>query len=380
MKSRQIFFENLVAQNALGGIPKDYEFANKTLYQIFEDLFSGTSFTEVKLEPNTGLEFNPLSELRTKYNTLKDDAAVSQIINKLNSKQASYWKTKTIVEVLDEILFPASLPTYTPTTISLSHTLTLPYYEIKTSQSNSLTLSTTKNDAGDYSSLFIKRDGSTIITDNTLTSTPGPPYSAGSDYPNPNLPNKNYSLAYTDNIIVDPGTTTWTGYGNYSSGLPKKNSEGVDDTRAPAKRTANAPQLFENNFESNSVSITGIYPYYYGYISGTKPSPQDIADLIANYTADTPSIRRVLKPLSNTEEVYFNATAPVWMWIAHTGTAKTNYITGNQPTPTNITSGSLFDSNQITSFSNNYWTNVSFNLYIASRVSSTAGNYWFKFR
>ena len=363
MKSRQLFFENLIAQNALGGIPEGYTFEGKTLYQIFQDLFSGTSFTEINLEPNAGLEFNPSSELRTKYNTLKDDSAVSQIINQLTPKAASVWKTKTIVEVLDDILFPTTRPTYTPTTINLSHTLTLPYYEVGTSQTNNLTLTANKNNAGDYTNLSILR-GAQIIE----------------SVDNPTLTGNSYSISYSDSILVDPGTTTWTGNGDYLSGIIKNDSDGNPDTRTPAVRTPNAPQRFENDFDSNDVTINGIYPYYYGYIIGTKPSPENIADLIANYTVNTSSIRRVLKPLSNTEEVYFNAENPCWMWIAHTGTAKTNYITGNQPTPTNITSGSLFDSNQITSFSNDYWTNVSFNLYIASKLSSTVGNYWFKFR
>ena len=101
MKSRQLFFENLIAQNALGGIEEGYNFGNKTLYQIFSDLFSGTSFTQINLEPNTGLEFNPLSELRTKYNTLKDDAAVSQIINKLNYNQLQFDYNNYIPKISD---------------------------------------------------------------------------------------------------------------------------------------------------------------------------------------------------------------------------------------------------------------------------------------
>lgn len=111
MKSKQLYFENLIAQNSLGGIPEGYNFEGKTLYQIFSDLFKeGSVFTTITLEDNAGLEFNLLSQLRTKYNTLVPDEVPSQPINKLPSKPASVWKTKTIVEVLDEILFPASLP------------------------------------------------------------------------------------------------------------------------------------------------------------------------------------------------------------------------------------------------------------------------------
>ena len=368
MKSKQLFFENLLAQNALGGIPEGYNFAGKTLYQIFNDLFSsGTTYTQINLEPNTGLELNLASNLQTKYNTLKADNAPSQTINLLTSKTAAVWKTKTIVEVLDEILFPATLPTYTPTTISLAHTLTLPYYEVGTSQTNNLTLTAIQNNAGDYSNLSILRDSSVIESDDTPSFT--------------GTVNKTYTLQYSDTISVDLGTTTWTGNGDYASGIVKTNSDGTPDTRTPAVRNPNAPQRFENNFTSNAVNINGIYPYYYGYISSaTKPTPADIAELIFNYSVDVPNIRKVLKPLTDNEEVYFNATTPVWMWIAHTGTAKTDYITRNQSSPTFIEGTNLFNSNQITSFDSDYWTDVSFNLYIASSKSDTLGNYWFKFR
>jgi hypothetical protein len=41
MKSRQIFIDQLIALNHLGGIPKDYVFTNKSLFQIIADLFNG---------------------------------------------------------------------------------------------------------------------------------------------------------------------------------------------------------------------------------------------------------------------------------------------------------------------------------------------------
>jgi hypothetical protein len=370
MKSRQLFFENLLAQNALGGIPAGYNFADKTLYQIFSDLFSGgITYTQINLEPNTGLEFNLASNLQTKYNTLIADATPSQTINLLTSKTAAVWKTKTIVQVLDEILFPATLPTYTPTTIGLTHSLTLPYYEVGSSQTNNLILTAIQNNAGDYSNLSILRDSSVIESDDTPSFT--------------GTINKTYTLQYSDTISVDPGTTTWTGNGDYASGIVKTNSDGTPDTRTPQVRNPNAPQRFEDNFDSNDVSINGIYPYYYGFIlSPTKPTAAEIATLVNNYSGQTNQIRRTLKPLTNTEDVFFNAENPCWMWIAHVGTPKTNYITQNQSTPTDITGTNLFNSNQITAFTetNNYWTDVDFNLYIASSKSDTAGNYWFRFR
>ncbi len=383
MKSKQLFFENLVAQNALGGIPVNYDFSGKTLYQIFEDLFSGgDTFTKVSLEDNAGLEFNLLSQLRTKYNTLVPDEVPSQPINKLPSKPASVWKTKTIVQVLDEILFPASLATYTPPTIQLSGSLTAPYYEVGSLQTNNLSLIGIKNDAGAYTNLSISRNGSQIASISNPLGGQQASQPQGSDYPNPNVPNYKYTLNHNDvDFEVQLGTNTWGGIGSYNPGLAKQNSDGTTDSRSFQERLTTNPQAGDNSFSSNNVSINGIYPYYYGYIvSATRPTPADIINLISNYTTNNASINKVLRPLTDEEEVYFNANSPVWMWIAHTGTAKTNYITKNQSNPTDITGTNLFNSNQITNFTTPYWLNVSFNLYIASSKSDTVGNYWFKFR
>jgi hypothetical protein len=41
MKSRQIFLDQLIALNALGGIPKDYVFTNKPLFEVIQQLFNG---------------------------------------------------------------------------------------------------------------------------------------------------------------------------------------------------------------------------------------------------------------------------------------------------------------------------------------------------
>lgn len=384
MKSRQLYFENLLAQNALGGIPAGYNFADKTLYEIFQDLFSGTSYTQINLEPNTGLEFNLASNLQTKYNTLKADTTVSQPINKLGSKSAAVWKTKTIVEVLDEILFPASLPTYTPTTISLTGSLNNPYYEVGTTQSNSLNLSAIKNDAGIYTSLRILRDNVEKDSVSNPEGTQQASQPQGSDYPNPNIPNFRYDLSYTDSFSVNLGDNTWVGEGNYNPGLAKQNSDGTVDSRSFDTRKTTNPQSGENNFDAPSISIEGIYPYYYGYLD-TKPTPANIAALVNGYTTNNSSINKVLRPLTPTEEVYFNAPfTGKWLWFAHTGPTKNSWYTQKFAFPENINTGSgLFNVVANQNFTTTNWENISFKVYISSyQTGSTDGNgvpYWFKF-
>ena len=260
MKSKQLFFENLIAQNALGGIPEGYDFAGKTLYEIFNDLFSGTSYTQINLEPNTGLEFNLASNLQTKYNTLIADGVTSQTINKLTSKAASVWKTKTIVEVLDEILFPANLPTYTIPTILLTDNITS-IQEVGNTVTNTLNLIGTKNDAGNFTSLRIL-EGATEIA----SSSPAPGLTA--------------TLNYARTFAVPVGVTTWTGKGSYDQGARKSDSQGVEDTRPYALRSVNNPQEADNDFTSNSTSIDGIYPFFYGTSTDITIDANEIKGII----------------------------------------------------------------------------------------------------
>lgn len=385
MKSKQLFFENLIAQNALGGIPEGYNFEGKTLYQIFSDLFKeGVSFTKITLEPNAGLEFNLINELRTKYNTLIPDGLKSQQINKLNSKDASIWKTKTIVQVLDDILFPPSDATYTIPTLSLAGTLPGPIYEVGTTQTNNLTLTGIKNDAGPYTSLSLFKDNIQISTVNNPAGSPQANQPQGSDYPNPNIPNQKYVLTYTNTFQITPGEIKWIGKGNYDPGLAKKNSEGVDDPRPFLKRITTNPQAGDSNFESNSLTVEGIYPYYYGY-SDTKPTKESIAALVNSYTADGPSIKKVLRKLNSDEQVIFGATTFQWIWIAHAGPSKNNYITRTQSTESQIGTGdasALFPTKETQNFTTSVWVDIPFNVYISGYKTlpvSGGSQIWFKF-
>jgi hypothetical protein len=314
MKSKQLFFENLIAQNALGGIPVDYNFAGKTLYQIFEDLFSGgNNFTTISLEDNAGLEFNLLSQLRTKYNTLIPDNVDSQPINRLSPKPASVWKTKTIVQVLDDILFPASLATYTPPTILLRGSLTAPYYETGSLQTNNLSLAGVKNDAGIYTNLSISRGGSQIASVSNPSGATEPSQPQGSSYPNPNLPNLKYTLNHSDvNFQVIQGINTWSGVGSYNQGLAKQNSDNTTDARPFLERTSTNPQLGDNSFDSNNVTIEGIYPIFYG-VSDTKLTSTQMRDIIEAGNAN-----KALVKANGAISITFDAQDK-FIWFAHAG-------------------------------------------------------------
>lgn len=354
MKSKQLFFENLLTQNALGGIPVGYDFANKTLYEIFQDLFSGTSYTQINLEPNTGLEFNNASNLQTKYNTLIADSTPSQTINKLGSKTASVWKTKTIVEVLDEILFPANLPTYVIPTITIADTLT-EIQEVGNEVTNNFTIVGTKNDAGNFTYLGLYQ-GATEIT----SSSPAPGLTA--------------TLTYAQTFNVPIGVTSWTGKGNYDQGARKFDSQGVEDSRPYAIRSVNNPQEADNNFTSNTVSIDGIYPYFYG-TSTTKLTDTEIRDIIEAGDAN-----KALIKADGTITITFNANDK-YVWFAHADayTEKTKWY-GDTINNGNIGgSGDFINAPNLIEVSSpdGYWT-VDYLTYISDYSTNTVGALQFR--
>jgi hypothetical protein len=146
---------------------------------------------------------------------------------------ASEWKTKSIVQALDTILFPDLAPTYTIPTISIGSNVSNGFdYEIGTSISPLLTITAVRNDAGGYSALYFQRNNSTINTVTNPTSSSATNVADLYGYTNPNNPNSQYGPTYTDTgFIVPLNQTTWRAVGDYRSGNAKKNNKGVDDTR-----------------------------------------------------------------------------------------------------------------------------------------------------
>jgi hypothetical protein len=362
MKSKQLYFENLIAQNALGGIEEGYVFADKTLYQIFSDLFSGgTTFTKINLEPNTGLEFNLASNLQTKYNTLIADNTTSQPINKLTSKTAAIWKTKTIVEVLDEILFPANLPTYVIPRLDLTDTLN-PTLEVGTNVTNNLSLVGTKNDAGNFTSLRILK-GTTQIA----SSSPAPGPSA--------------TLNYADSFLVPVGITTWTGKASYEQGARKTDSQEVEDTRPYDLLKTTNPQQANSDFTSNSTQIDGIYPFFYGISSNLNVTKEDIKAAIESGDA----VKELIKA-NGTINIEFGSLSSdfVVQWFAHASiyTTKTKYQdTTNPANRGDIASSTTYMAPpQLINIDSpdNYWDNIEFKVYKGNRLVKVSNPIDFK--
>lgn len=205
------------------------------------------------------------------YNTTIADSVSSIASPVIPILPASVWKTQTIVQVLDSILFPDVLPTYTIPTLTISFTSGLTNnatYEVGTLVTPILNTVGIKNDAGRYTSIEFLRNTSTslsTVTNPTSGSTSEIPGQFG--YSNLNNPNATYTLSYTDSYsLPTPQAVTWNTRANINAGVAKQNNKGVFDTRA-AGATTNTPQAARTNFASSSLTVNSQYIRWVGSVS-----------------------------------------------------------------------------------------------------------------
>jgi hypothetical protein len=292
---------------------------------------------------------------------------------------ASVWAQKTISEILDAILFPDQPPTYTLPTITFDSTVE-GYAEVGSSISPTLTLIATENDAGAFSAFRFYR-GAILL--NTVTDATGIATADIQDqhgYADPNNPNLQYTVQYTDSTFtVAAGNTNWTAQGDCAVGLPKKNNKGVTDTTA-AGNTTGTPQA-ARTITSAQETVTGIYPYFYGKVtSGSQITTANVASYILNGTGGS---TKVLALATGTVTVTFAAEAHyLWLAIPSTSGPKTRWYNTDNNTGVIGDDGSLFYRFTGVSINaptdENYWQSVAYDIYISSGATATIGAHQFR--
>lgn len=333
--------------------------------------------TSVSVSANTGLGVEDQT-LYTTYNTLLDPTLeMGTTIGGLNEgTTVGQLSGKTLVSVFDEMLFPTLQPTYTIPTISISNnSQTL---EVGSTYTPTLTVTTRKNDSGNFTTLEIQRNGTLLdlTSEPDQTSTTDIPSQYG--YQDYNNPNYQFSFSYNENYVIPSGntssTTNYKAVGSYLSGLPKNTNKGTLDTRPSQIRSVNAPQAGDSSFNSATKTITGIFPYYYG-ISNTEPTIQDVIDSISGGTAN-----KVISSASGNLTIDFDASTE-FLWFAHLASygQKTQWFVSADNkglmSPT-----SLFDPGVTGSVNSElgYWSNANFLIYLgnyATTINSiTLGN------
>ena len=247
--------------------------------------------------------------LGTIYNTTIADSVVSVAVGGAAAQPASTWKTKNIVQVLDTILFPDQLPTYTIPTLSISANQS-GTREVGTSIAQAITITATENDAGIFTQLEIQRNGVLIEEVTSPVGVQVGDIAPQFGYADPNNPNLRYTLSYTDNFVVPLGTTNWRGEGDYNAGLPKLNNKGVVDSRTPQVRSTNAPQAAASNFATGNASVTGLYRQFYGITATDVTNSAEVRALpnsnftsTSNFNSGTFSLNKYVIAIPSTRNL-----------------------------------------------------------------------------
>ena len=148
--------------------------------------------------------------------------------------------------------------------------------------------------------------------------------------------------------------------------MAKQNNKGVTDTRSFAIRSTSAPQL-GSTINSSNITITGIYPYFYGK-SSTPITAAQIATAIQSNLGT-----KVLLDASGTITVTYAASAE-YIWVAHYSsyTSKTKWY-NSELNKGDIGTGNFILSPVTNLVTTTNWSGVSYKIYISDVATVTAG-------
>jgi len=266
------------------------------------------------------------------YNTALDDTIATEdaLGGIAAGTTVADLKGDTIVSLFDALLFPTVNPNYVIPTRGLTSSVT-GTKEVGTTHNPALSATGTKNDAGAYTDITIKKsvNGATATTlaTGTPTESSASNLAAQFGYANANNPNKSYTKTFTDSSLVIPApasgntsTVVYSSTADYNAGLALKDNKGVDDTRSAAVRSTSAPQAASSGFASTNRTITGLYPYY--YLKSSSPiTTASMVTAIENGTA-TASVASA----SGTLSIPYNVSSQ-YLAVAYpaTNTTKTKY-------------------------------------------------------
>lgn len=166
---------------------------------------------------------------------------------------------QTFEDVMRDIAIEDIAPTYTPATLSLTDSVAN-QDEVGTAYNNNLLATFTQNDAGILTQIRIQKNGSDMLPNGVLS--PLPKNDVGT-----------YPL----------GSITYVAYANYNAGIIKNYlPSGTPDPRPALIRNVNAPQAAENNFASNTVTLTGFYKIFYGPTASAPANSANVRALPSN--------------------------------------------------------------------------------------------------
>jgi hypothetical protein len=331
--------------------------------------------------PHSGVKYNnPIDKyLQTIYNTSLDPTLSTpfDVGGIQQGTLVSDINGKTIVQIIDNLLFPLMLPTYTIPTINLNINPS-GIHEVGVNLNVTITGYFIKNDASAATKIEILKNSTPISFTNSPINSSENDINPQFGYNDPNNPNIRYTLNYNDNIIIPSTTNTnpsiirYASRCNYNDGLVKKDNKGNNDNRSYQIRNTNAPQKLDTNFTSYNRYLYGYYPYYYGKTLN-ESNPTDIVSIIESGSG----YNKVVGDGGGTLLMNFNCSGE-WPWFAiFEPYPNKNIWYENALNSGNIgtNSSDLFSSGTISSINSpdNNWNNINFKIYVAQKVT-TIGN------
>lgn len=322
-------------------------------------------------DPESGIELRPEINgdltVNTILNVVTGDGVDSVPVGGAISKPASYWKSLSLAKILDEILFPDILPTYTIPLLTLT-TVPVGLKEVGESVNQVFNIRGYKNDGGSVVGMQLDRNFVGIWTGAFTTNfTADVPDQFG--YADPNNPNLIYGKDYSENYVLPKGDTLWRAYATYQNGLPKLNNKGVVDSRPLAVLNANAPQL-GSTVSSNAITVTADYPIFWG----VSASPLTAAAIEAIIEAGTAN--KVLVNAADTISITYAASGQ-YLWFAYWAgyTTKTKWYVNGFNNGTIGGSSNLFGNEQTRNLNSpsGLWTGIDFKIHISNYPTTTQG-------
>ncbi len=349
-----------------------YPSADGTTGQIIQTNGSGTlSFVDLPNDATwgniTGTVTNQAdltsyvdTEIETApYATSISDSVNSVAVGGAPVLPASTWKTKTIIQSLDTILFPTILPSIgSNRSVTLTINGSTGNREVGVSYSRTLTANFNR--------------GTIINGDGTTNSNPLVGPSSNYRFTGTGISQTNQTgntLAITTDVVLgdndwDVLVTHGAGTGDYYDN--KGNAEtNLDSSRAAGTRS-------DTNASPN---LTGYYPYYWG-VSNTAVTPADIASIIQGGGGN-----KVIGNASGTVTITFNASTQ-YLWMVHYGSYTTKQVWYN----TALNNGSIGGASdlfgpvntQSVDSPDGYWSGINYKCYISTFATTTSGSIQFR--
>jgi hypothetical protein len=253
--------------------------------------------------PNSGIDIAGNS-IQTLYNSTIPDSVLSVSVGGASPTAASVWKTKNIVQALDDILFPTILASVgSAKSVNLSVSGSSGILEIGSSFSRILT------------SVFSR---GTIINGNGTTNA-NPLVGADSSYTFTgtgisSTTQTGNTLSFTSSIVS--GSNNWAVTVNHGAGTGDYfDNKGVVGTNLDPQRVSGSV-----TDSSSSPTITGVFPYYY-FKSSSPITPLGMVTAIQNGTAT-----KVIASSTGTLSIPYSLSAEyIAVAYPNTSTVKTRY-------------------------------------------------------